>query len=140
MKHFRWKKIYETGFSEIDKQHQNLFEIANTFYNELFSETFSPDNESIFLILGELKAYSEFHCNFETKIFSEEFIEKYFSPNDNLQKKIETLLNDYKENNIIVLYSFAEFLRKWLLKHILMLNDTEFKKIINSETFNISCN
>jgi len=140
MKHFNWKKTYETGISEIDKQHRHLFDIANTFYDILFSETFTPDNNEIFNILKKLKSYSDFHCKYEKKIYPEEIVQAYFDIENLLAEKISELLNSYKSNNIIVLYGFADFLRKWLLKHILILNTENFKEVFKKEVFNLSCN
>ena len=140
MKHFNWKKSYETGIVEIDKQHRHLFAIANAFYDELFSETFTPDNKEMFKILKDLKAYSEFHCNYEKKIYPEDIVLQYFDVENLLSEKIDDLIKNYHSNNIVILYGFAEFLRKWLLKHILILNTENFKEVIKKEVFNLSCN
>ena len=140
MKHFNWKKTYDTGIVEIDKQHRHLFEIANAFYDELFSETSVPDNKKIFKILENLKDFSEFHCKYEKKIYPSEIVQQFFNIENMLVERIEELKDLYKSNNIIVLYGFAEFLRKWLLKHILILNAKDFKELLKKETFSLSCN
>ncbi len=140
MRYFNWKKIYETGITEIDRQHKKLFEIANEYYEELFSETFIPDNRRMFKILEKLKSYSEYHCRYEKEVFPEDIIKKYFDIENMLADKITELTSSYNENNIVVLYGFAEFLRKWLLKHILVLNTENFKEILKKEVFNLSCN
>ncbi len=140
MKHFNWKKSYETGVEEIDNQHRRLFAIANAFYDELFSETFTPNNEEIFRILKDLKDYAELHCNYEKKIYPQEIVQQYFDVENMLSERITELIQSYKTNNIVVLYGFAEFLRKWLLKHILILNKENFKEIFKKEVFNLSCN
>ena len=140
MRHFNWKKTYETGIVEIDKQHKKLFELSNTFYEELFSENFRPGTKEIISILNELKDYSEFHCNYEKEIYSEDIIRRYFNFENLLADKIHELTEKDKSNDIIALYGFAEFLRKWLLKHILLLNTNNFREVLKKEVFNLSCN
>ena len=140
MKHFNWKKAYDTGIVEIDKQHRHFFEIANTFYDELFSETTVPDNKKIFKILENLKDFSEFHCKYEKKIYPTEIVQEFFNFENMLAERIEELRDLYKSNNIIVLYGFAEFLRKWLSKHILILNNKNFKELLKKETLNLAYN
>ena len=140
MKHFNWKKTYDTGIVEIDKQHRHLFEIANAFYDELISESTVPDNKKIFKILENLKDFSEFHCKYEKKIYPTEIVQEFFNSENMLAERIEELGDLYKSNNIIVLYGFAEFLRKWLLKHILILNNKNFKELLKKETLNLVYN
>ncbi len=140
MKHFNWKKTYDTGIVEIDKQHRHLFEIANAFYDELFSETFMADNNKIFTILEDLKVYSEFHYRYEKNIYPKEILHRYVHIENMLAERIAELNDLYKSNNIIVLYGFAEFLRKWLLKHIIVLETKDFKEILKKEVINLCCN
>ncbi len=140
MNYFNWKKIYETGISQIDIQHQELFVLVNSFYTELFSDTFSPQNNFIYTKLEKLNSYYEFHFNYERTVYSEEFILKYFDIENMLAKKINTLLLDEKKGDIITLYNFAEFLRKWLIKHVLILNDRTFQSVLKKDAYKISCN
>lgn len=140
MKHFNWKRSYETGNTEMDEQHRHLFAIANAFYDELFSETFIPDNNELFKILEDLKAYSEFHYNYEKKFYTTDIIHRYFIRKNILNERITELKKSYNSDNIIVLYGFAEFLRKWLLKHIMVLSTKDFKELLKKEVINLSCN
>ncbi len=140
MNYFNWKKIYETGISRIDIQHQELFVLVYSFYTELFSDIFSPQNNLIYIKLEELNNYYEFHFNYERTVYSEEFILKYFDTENMLAKKINTLLLDKNKGDIIALYHFAEFLRKWLIKHVLILNDRTFQSVLKKGAYKISCN
>lgn len=141
MNHFNWKKSYETGILEIDKQHRHLFSIANTFYDVLFSETFNLDNEEMYEILDDLKVYSEYHYNYEKKIYPTEIVQRFFIIENMLVERIKELKKSYnKSDNIIVLYGFAEFLRKWLLKHIIVLNTKDFKNLFKKEVLRLSDN
>ena len=140
MNYFNWKKIYETGIYEIDKQHQEFFSLVNRFYTELFSDTFSPQTGIINNRIKELNDYYETHFNYERTVYSKEFILKYFDAENLLAKKIDELFKTNKHPDIIALYSFAEFLRKWLIKHVLILNNRGFKKVLKTDGYKISCN
>ena len=38
--------------------------------------------------------------------------------------------------NIVDLYAFAEHLRQWIVKHVLLLNDKKFKDTLRNEIIN----
>jgi len=121
-------------------QHRELFRIANKYYNVLFSDAFTPDNKMLLRILKELKHYSDFHCRYEKDFYSDDIVKEYFDVENMLAERINVLVSNYKENDIVALYGFAEFLRKWLLNHILILNKSDFRNILRKELINLSCN
>ncbi len=139
MNYFNWKKIYETGISRIDIQHRELFVLVNNFFTALFSDTFIPQDNQIFTRLDELNKYYCFHYKYERTVYSEEFILKYFDTENLLAKEINILLQDEKRVDIIALYRFAEFLRKWLFKHVMILNDRTFQSVLRKDGYKISC-
>jgi len=139
MNYFIWKKNYETGIKSIDEQHRKLFLLVNNYFTELFSDNFSPKNNFIYEVLKELDSYYEFHFIYERTIYSKEFISKYFGNENVLKSKINEILGKSKEDNFVQLYGFAEFLRKWLIKHVLILNKDSFKELMNN-SLKISCN
>ncbi len=130
MNYINWKKTYETGIEEIDKQHMVLFKKMNLFFVELFSVDFNAKDDLLFDILKELKAYYEYHLVCEKNIYSEELIEKYYKDENILTGKINELIKTKQKTDIVEIYKFAEFLRKWLVEHILMLNDKSFKEVL----------
>ena len=134
MRYVNWKKTYEIGVEEIDVQHKKIFEIVNEFYVELFSETYVNESNSILIILDKLKDYCKFHFDFEAKIYSDEVILKYFSKEYFLIEKIDELLKlKNKHINVVNLYSFAEYLRQWVVRHVLLFNDNKFKETLKNE-------
>ncbi|MCF6366482.1 MAG: hypothetical protein L3J35_09815 [Bacteroidales bacterium] len=140
MRYFTWKKIYETGISKIDAQHKKLFSLVNSFYSELFSDSFTPDSKTIYCILKKLNCYYKYHYNYERAVYSEEIILKYFDKENLLAEKINNLICTKKDADIIAFYGFAEYLRKWLVRHVLILNNKFFKEDINKKAYKISCN
>lgn len=129
MRYVNWKKLYEIGVEDIDNQHKRIFEIVNEFYTELFSETYVNESNSMLEVLERLKKYCKFHFDYERGIYSKEIISKYFANEYKLLEKIDNLTN-IKNGfvNIIDLYAFAEHLRQWVVKHVLLLNDNKFKE------------
>ncbi len=133
MKYFNWKKIYEIGIPDVDKQHQQIFDIVNKFYTELFSENYIQDTEHIYNILKELRDYCDTHFRYERSLYSEEIVSEYFLENGEVISKINILTSKKQVLNIIDLYVFAEYLRKWVVKHVLLLNDKSFKDVLKKE-------
>ncbi len=134
MRYVNWKKTYEIGVYNIDKQHKRIFEIVNRFYNELFSEQYNNENNKVFEILKELKQYCKYHFDYERNIYSKEIIAEYFSNEYKLLDEIELIVSPTnKYLNIIKLYVFAEHLRQWIVKHVLLLNDNKFKEVLKKE-------
>ncbi|NPA45568.1 MAG: hypothetical protein GXO49_08540 [Chlorobi bacterium] len=134
MRYVNWKKTYEIGIKEIDEQHKKIFEIVNEFFVELFSETYENESSNILMILEKLKDYCKFHFDFETNMYSKDIITEYFSKEYVLIEKIDKILiSKNKHINIVSLYSFAEYLRQWVVRHVLLLNDTKFKETLKNE-------
>jgi len=140
MNYFTWKNNYLTGNKEIDEQHKMLFQLVNLFYSELFSEEFSNENIRIYQILEELDAFYEYHFKYERHVYSDEITSEHFGTENLLKKEIESLDINKKATEIMRFYRFAEFLRKWLIKHVLKLNDNSVMEILKQHTINISGN
>jgi hemerythrin len=68
---FEWRKNYETGIEELDKQHQRLFEIANNAYGLLKNEYRTDKYDDIVEIIKELKDYTTYHFTDEEKYMVE---------------------------------------------------------------------
>lgn len=133
MNYFNWKKIYEIGNAEIDNQHKEIVLSANKFFVELFSETFNKQSKEIFKILEEFKNICDYHFKFENSIYSADVIEIFHEQEKELLDTIIKLLNSQRVN-VVELYSFAEFLRKWVVDHIFLLNNNmDFKKAIKAK-------
>ena len=134
MRYINWKDTYEIGIYKIDKQHKRIFNIVNMFYTELFSEAYSDENNKVLTILKELKKYCKHHFDYEKSIYSEKIILEYFSNEYKLLEEIDAIiLSNKKHINIVKLYAFAEHLRQWIVKHVLLLNDKRFKETLKNE-------
>jgi hemerythrin len=118
---YRWKKEYETGIPEIDKQHQNFFIILSKLYDVVPKNN---NDEEISEIISELKSYSLYH--FKTE---EDLLEKYAYPEQEkiphveMHHKLCESIKEFEKNDTeslgIIGYKLAEFAREWLIDHIL---------------------
>ena len=136
MRYVNWKKNYEIGVGEIDLQHKKIFSIANEFFTELFSDTYINGSNNILTVLKELRNYCKFHFDYEKNIYSEEIIQEYFVNEYKLLEKIDKLICSNKQDiNIVKLYAFAEHLRQWIVKHVLLLNDKKYRETLKNKVF-----
>ncbi len=119
---FVWQKQYELGFDTIDKHHKKLVSYINQIH-EAF--TAGDPVQEVKKIFEELLKYTEYHFEFEEKIFhkigynqADEHIKKHHS----FEKKIRDFMTDYEKNydNPKFEQVVTLFLKDWLLTHILV--------------------
>ncbi len=122
---FQWRQEYETNVQEIDNDHKQLCEKANRLY-----EAINLGKSKSFLeeTLGFLIHYTEDHF-----IKEENLMEKYNFPEKDIHKEKHKLLVErvleierrYKDREIEMDNEFIDFLKDWIINHIL----TEDRKI-----------
>ncbi len=132
----RWNDLYSLGIEKIDNQHKKLIEIINKifdFLSEEKAEVIIPE------IIKELKDYTQYHFKTEEDLF-----EQYDYPDteDHRLKHQEFIdmigkwSNEIK-NNKNILYEMMNFLRKWLLEHILH-DDRAYGKFFKDNNIQIN--
>ncbi len=127
---FNWKDSYSFEISEIDKQHQKLFEIGSRLsYTALLRDDFDHYDE-IIQILKELTDYTEYHFGYE-----EELLEKYgysdfekhtFEHAFFIKRCKKISGKDLEGNQSETLLEILNFLSDWVSGHIL---DTDKKYV-----------
>ena len=114
---------YKTGIYLIDKEHKQLFHIIDKVNRMVHEQITDEDYEEIMNILGELKAYTEFHFKDE-----EEYMEGIRYEGLAAQKrahaafieKIEDIkMEDIEKNPQEYMETLIEYLLGWLINHIL---------------------
>jgi len=108
---FIWKKEYAVGIPELDKQHQDLFNLGNKLQN--------IDKSQAKPYVMDLYKYARAHFKAE-----EEHMEQLNYPNlkahRELHNKFITDLNlitkDFTDDSF---YEFKSFLNSWLIDHVL---------------------
>lgn len=126
-----WEKKYETGWSEIDEQHQSLFNYINDLEECINDEAFEGARIQIVLNFFQMFCSTHFsleetcmlraHCPVyeKNKLAHEKFLAYY-----------KTFRGKYSEapNKREMLEEFHGVLMKWLVNHIMKI-DMELKKV-----------
>jgi hemerythrin len=116
-----WKKTYETGIIEIDKQHQKFVKLINDVY-EMVEKN---DVISLEKLLIELSNYADYHFKTEERLFSEnkyveEETELHLKKHDQFISSLNKLKKEKQYSDMNRAYKLADLLRKWLINHILV--------------------
>ncbi|MBF8258249.1 MAG: bacteriohemerythrin [Actinobacteria bacterium] len=122
---FKWKNDFSVGIKELDDQHRSFFEILNRL-GEAAGR--NKGIEVVGLVLQELNEYSRHHFAEE-----ENWLRVVGFPGLQFQKKqheffisqVTDLLDKYSKGDANLPISTMEFLRDWLLSHILE-NDKKY--------------
>lgn len=119
----KWKDEYLIGVPEIDKQHEELFNIAGKAYAVL-KDDFSMDKyDKIVAILEELKEYAVYHFRSEEEYMASIHYKKFFSQkleHDEFIKKVNNVdLRKVDEDQDKYLLDVLNFIVEWTSDHIL---------------------
>ncbi len=114
-----WTDKYSVGYDIIDSQHKKLAGMINDLYA---SFTEGKADEIVENILTEMIKYTDYH--FKTE---EDFFEKYNYSETKLHKeqhqgfvaKVTDFYEDFKKESVTITYDIMNFLRDWLIEHIL---------------------
>jgi hemerythrin-like metal-binding protein len=117
-----WTPRIQVNIEEIDDQHKKLFELANIFYNKLY--TSSPDVE-ILESINELTIFSINHFKIEEKLLA-----KYNIPNSDKHKKehsdfineLAKLNSKIIKNDLLISVDLIDFLRNSIINHIFTID------------------
>jgi len=114
-----WDSYYSIGYDLIDEQHKKLIDLINELYASFIK---GNAKEKAPLILEEMIKYTDYHFKTEEKFFEKynyietdehKIIHKSF-----VDKAVE-LKTGVDSGKVTVSYDIMNFLRKWLLEHIL---------------------
>lgn len=120
----KWKDDYIIGIEEIDKQHEQLFNITNRAYDLLKNEFTLDKYDKIVVILGELKDYTVFHFKTEEEYMLKINYKRYFSQkveHDEFINKINQVnFKEIDSRQDKFLADLLEFVVQWISNHILI--------------------
>ncbi len=127
----RWKYIYETGIFVIDYRNKKLVSLINEFYKYIFTEDIIDHAERI---VNKMIIELITHFSVEKKLlkdynYTPESIDKHIEEHDYFIEKLENALKRIESGDIIVCYKLADFLRSWIVKHMLG-SDKEFASFV----------
>ena len=132
-----WDERYSVGFELIDEQHKQLVGMINELYSSFIE---GKAQETASSILEKMIQYTDYHFTTEHKFF-----EKYNYPETEEHKKIHKSFVDkaieLKEGvdseKVTVSYDIMNFLRQWLLEHILK-EDKKFAKYFKQNNIKLN--
>lgn len=117
---------FKTGIPLIDEEHKTLFDIIGKVYTTLQTELVHDKFDAIMDIIVELKKYSRVHFADEENYMRSIGYDGLAQQQLLHQKFIDTLneidLNEVDDNQEAYLYECLEFLKNWLINHILKVD------------------
>jgi hemerythrin-like metal-binding protein len=114
-----WQSKYETGIREIDAQHQQLVDILNKLFDAM---SVGKGKEILESILDELTNYTVKHFSTEERFMIVYAYPQAMSHKDEHQTlvdEIKKFKTDYAAGNTKISVNLANYLKEWLLNHIL---------------------
>lgn len=115
----RWTKEYEIGIPSVDEQHKQLVRLMN----DLFDAMRINDTKGIVSVLDGLVQYTDYHFNQEELLMEHNKypeLEGHAKIHDGFSSKIEKFKQGYLEGKADLSDELLEFLKKWLINHILV--------------------
>jgi hemerythrin-like metal-binding protein len=127
---FKWKNDFSVGIKELDDQHRNFFEILNRL-----GEAAGGNKGMVVVgpVLQELKEYSRHHFTEEEnwlKIIGFPGLQHQKLQHGFFISQVSELQDRYSKGEGNIPVSTLEFLRDWLMNHILE-NDKKYGTFMN---------
>ncbi|MCF6365325.1 MAG: bacteriohemerythrin [Bacteroidales bacterium] len=127
-----WDEYYSVGYDLIDEQHKKLVDMINELYSSFI---LGEAQEKAQVIVEEMIKYTDYH--FKTE---ENFFDEYNYPETQEHKNIHAsfvnkaveLKEGLESGQITVSYDIMNFLRQWLIDHILK-EDKKFAKFFSEK-------
>jgi hemerythrin-like metal-binding protein len=120
--YIEWSPLFETGVPRVDAEHKQLFEIVNQFHAQFVSGATPSD---VFSTLNRLVRYVEKHFSAEEKLMELSHypgLMKQRVEHVKLVEKVFALEADLERGQASLDEALMEFLKRWLIDHILNLD------------------
>lgn len=134
----RWSPKYLIGEDQIDKEHQELFDIANQAFS--ISEKSNPNKEEVKNIIHKLATYIKKHFEYEETFMQNiqypEY-DKHCKIHKNIIDEMNILIKESSKKDIVIFeLKLAMFIEKHLVQHIIH-EDKKIKSTINPDDIDI---
>lgn len=117
---FPWKDEYSVSIPEIDEQHKAITHMLNTLYEAFLKN----DHDSrIGGIVEGLASYARYHFATEERYFMmHRYADRFAHMAEHAKfiAQVEEFRNDYAAKKTALTYKVINFLRDWLVHHILV--------------------
>lgn len=130
-----WREAFDTGYVRVDNQHKHLVYLINELYKSLGAKNRDQQMRHFFL---ELFEYTVNHFSMEEMLMREFNYPNYMEhKNEHAQFIIQ--IKDFKEGYITgkknINLEVLQFLKEWLLKHIMGTDKITFDYIQSKTSF-----
>jgi len=130
-----WLDRYDTGIDEVDIQHRKLVGLINTLFDSI-----SLKDRKVILnqTLTELVSYTIYHFKLEEELMKKRNYPHYVSHKEQHTKFVEKInkhISNLKVDDTKALLDVINFLKDWLLKHILV-SDKKYAEAFKLNTGN----
>lgn len=126
-----WKDSYLTGFENIDNQHKKLVEIINNLFDSISKK---EKQEIIDQSLKQLVDYTFTHFKLEEELMLRyRYVDFANHRKEHLLfvDKIKGFAADFKTGNNKVMLDIINYLKDWLLNHIMLTDRKYIQTFIN---------
>ncbi|MCA1797565.1 MAG: diguanylate cyclase, partial [Geobacteraceae bacterium] len=122
MEVFVWEKSFETGLTEVDRQHRYLVELSNQFGKQLSEDNVS--HAAMEQLFRELADYTQYHFDEEEKEMAHSRVDpRHVEYHEEIHNGfLADLMEMYEEETLVQRESAThlfDFLLNWLVYHIL---------------------
>lgn len=129
---FKWNEEYNIGIKEVDEEHMQLVKLLNQLYKDMYA---GKGRNALENVLSSLISYTQTHFLNEEKIMISNGYPGYLEHKRIHKKMTEKVLEMYKQfqnDKISSPVQISNFLKNWLLKHI-MGTDKKFADFIKEQ-------
>jgi hemerythrin-like metal-binding protein len=126
-----WTELYSTGIDEIDGHHKKLLELLNKSYFMILEES---SQDELMELLEELIDYAKYHFATEEELMRSHDYDKidgHLREHFRFTNKVLSFEIEARVGKKYLLVDVFDFVRNWLLNHILTV-DLEMAKAIRS--------
>lgn len=127
-----WENKLSIGVEQFDNHHKELVRLINELYD---AKKNGEKTGYLKSLLFELLSYTKYHFTAEERVMDKhdyEEIELHKKEHDNLTLQVEKFINDYTLGKKNLDDQLFEFLKKWLIEHILD-TDKKFGQYLNAK-------
>lgn len=132
MAFMEWTKELSVGIISIDKEHQQLIEMINDFYENI---KIRSNNENISRLIHGMNQYTIEHFATEEKYMQQYNYPGYEShkkAHDIFIAKVEDIESRYNDGLVILSFEITGFLKEWWRNHILVTDKKYSDFFINN--------
>lgn len=117
-----WKDDYSVGVEILDRQHKQIFDTINTYYNSMLD--LCP-REMVLKTLKSLQEYTHIHFQEEErlmKLYRYPGFSEQQAAHAHLMRETEDLIGQYYLSTVDLSHDLLRFLKQWWRNHIVAMD------------------